>query len=541
MSEKIEKGKNYKDFECLDIFEVADYHSTVVYLRQLKTGLEVFHMVNSDPENLFSFAFKTPNEKSTGAAHILEHSVLCGSENFPLKDPFVNLSNQSVKTYLNAMTYPDRTVFPASSIVKADYFNLMNVYGDAVFFPKLEKEIFLQEAHRLEIDENGTPSIQGVVYNEMKGNYSSFDSVAGDACNISLLRDCIYEKDSGGDPLEIPKFTYEEFLAFHRRWYRPDNCFVFLYGNIPTEEQLDFIQEHFLERLEKKYPDIVVSEKNRLDNLNQFLKYVTPVEIKAPFEFACEGPASEEESSSGDTVVVNWSLGPTENAEKSMLNTVIAGILMNHDGSPLQKALVDSGLGEDMAPQSGLSNYIYHSMLSIGLRGVKKGDAKKVEDLVLNTLQKLADEGIKESDIQSTMMSLEFSQREIKRSGGPYSLVLMNRPIFGWLYGFDVRKQFKLRSILEEIRSKIKNEKGFLENKIRELLIENPRRSLVVVTPSKEFNANRERLEKELIDSLMQKTSVENVKADCEKLHEFQRKNGRQFLLASFESKRFLC
>ena len=262
-----EKGSEYNGFCVLNVFELKDYHSTAIYLRHKKTGLEVLHLVNDETENLFSFTFRTPNPEGNGAAHIMEHSVLCGSERYPLKDPFTQLSNQSVKTYLNAATYADKTVYPASSTVEADYFNLMSVYADAVFFPLLKKEAFIQEVHRLEIDEKGEYSIQGVVYNEMKGNYSSFESVANDEQIRSLFPDTNYAYDSGGDPLEIPSLTYEAFKAFHKKYYRPDNCLLFLYGNISTEEQLDFLQENFLDRLEKTVP---VPEKKE--------KYETPIQ-----------------------------------------------------------------------------------------------------------------------------------------------------------------------------------------------------------------------------------------------------------------------
>ena len=175
MSKTLKIGDVYKDFEVIDIFELKDYGSVAFYLRHKILGLEILHLFNDDEENLFSFSFRTPNQKSNGAAHIMEHSVLCGSEKYPLKDPFTQLSNQSVKTYLNACTYPDKSVYPASSIVRADYFNLMSVYADAVFFPRLSREIFMQEAYRLECNADGKYSIQGVVYNEMKGSYSSFD------------------------------------------------------------------------------------------------------------------------------------------------------------------------------------------------------------------------------------------------------------------------------------------------------------------------------------------------------------------------------
>jgi len=244
----------YKGFDLISISDIPDCESKGLYLRHKKTGLEIFHLVNNDEENLFAFAFRTPVADSTGAPHILEHSVFCGSEKFPVKEPFVNLMNQSVYTFLNAMTYPDKTVYPASSANEKDYFHLMDVYADAVFFPLLKKETFYQEGHRLEEDGKGGYSIQGVVYNEMKGNYSSFNSVAFDEQFKSLFSGTCYANDSGGDPLVIPSFTYERFKDFHRSYYSPANCLLFLYGNIKTETQLDFMQQSFFDRLEKIYP-----------------------------------------------------------------------------------------------------------------------------------------------------------------------------------------------------------------------------------------------------------------------------------------------
>ncbi len=517
---KLKKGDIYKSFEVLNVFEVADYHSTAIHLRHKKTALEVFHLLNDDSENLFAFAFRTPNTKSTGLAHIIEHSVLCGSEKYPLKDPFVTMSNQSVKTYLNAMTYSDKTVYPASSIAKADYFNLMSVYGDAVFFPRLDREIFMQEAHRFEVDDKGGVSIQGVVYNEMKGSYSSFDSVAADISLASLLKGSIYEKDSGGDPLEIPDVTYEDFLNFHKTWYRPDNCFVFLHGNIPTEEQLDFLQEQFLSRLEKKFPDIDVSEAAIKKRISDFRKLVTPEKINEPFVLYAEGPSGDGEES--NTVLVNWLLGRAENALSATEKVVLTGILCNHDGSPLQKALLESSLGEDLAPQNGLFSSIFTSTLTLGLRGVKKGDERKVEKVVLDTIKKLVEDGISQKDVESTLTTLEFSHREIKRGNGPFALSLMARPIYGWLYGDGIENQIRLRSHLDEIRAKIEEDSSYLKNLFKKLLLENKSRSLVVVAPSKNYTKKREKAEKERVADFLKHTSIEEIKAENDKLHSFQ-------------------
>ena len=534
----LRKGGEYKSFEVLDVFEVSDYRSTAIHLRHSKTGLEVFHMLNDDSENLFAFAFRTPNDKSTGLAHIIEHSVLCGSERYPLKDPFVAMSNQSVKTYLNAMTFPDKTVYPASSVSKADYFNLMSVYGDAVFFPRLDKEIFMQEAHRLEVDGKGSATIQGVVYNEMKGVYSSFDSVASDTVLSSLMRDTIYEKDSGGDPLEIPDVTYEDFLNFHGTWYRPDNCFVFLHGNIPTEEQLDFLQENFLTRLERKFRDIDLSESARKKRISDFLALVTPGRIDAPFELYAEGPGADGEE--GCSVLVSWLLGPSEDALSAAEKAVLAGILCNHDGSPLQRALLDSSLGEDLAPQGGLYSSIYAATLTVGLRGVRAGDERKVEDVVMGAVRRLVEEGIPAKDIESTLTTMEFSHREIRRGHGPFALSLMLRPVYGWLYGYGVENQIRLRSHLEEIRSKIEGDGSYLRNLLKKFLLENNARSLVVIRPSRNYTKKREDAEKKRVAELMRSSDAGRIKAESERLHEFQSGNDDPSLLPHLSPKDFI-
>lgn len=534
----LKKGDSYKLFDVLNVFDVPDYHSVAFHLRHKVTGLEVFHLLNDDPENLFAFAFRTPNTKANGLAHIIEHSVLCGSERYPLKDPFVTMSNQSVKTYLNAMTYSDKTVYPASSIAKADYFNLMSMYGDAVFFPRLNREIFMQEAHRLEIDEDGNPSIQGVVYNEMKGSYSSFESVAADVSLTSVLKGSVYEKDSGGDPLEIPSATYEEFLDFHKTWYRPDNCFVFLNGNIPTEEQLDFLQENFLYRLEKKFPDIDVSEKARKRRIEDFVKLVASEKIEEPVTIYAEGPNGDGEES--NTVLVNWLVGRSDNALSATEKIVMTGILCNHDGSPLQKTLLESNLGEDLAPQNGIFGSIYSTVLTIGLRGVKKGDEKKVEQVVLDTVRNLVENGIPQKDVESTLSTLEFSHREIKRGHGPFAISLMSRPIYGWLYGDGLENQIRLRSHLEEIRRRIESDGSYIKNLLKKLLLENNSRSLVIVSPTEKYTEKRDAAEKSIISELMKKTTVEKIKEENDRLHEFQSTDGDSSCLPHLKPEDFI-
>ncbi len=516
MSNKIEKS--YKGFELISETEIPDCSSVGLYLRHKKTGLEVFHLLNDDEENLFAFAFRTPVKDSTGAAHITEHSVFCGSEKFPLKEPFTNMMNQSVNTFLNALTYSDKTVYPASSTVKSDYFNLMDVYGDAVFFPLLRKESFLQEAHRIELDENGKPSLQGVVYNEMKGAYSSFESVANDVQLRSLFPDTNYAFDSGGDPMDIPGFSYGAFKDFHKKYYRPENCLVFLYGNISTEEQLDFLQEHFLDRLEKKFP--VPAESEYYPNVpREFEEIETPEPQLKPIKIVADAPSS---GATGSTVTVNWLCGLTKNLTSFIEASFMSEVLAGHDGSPLSKALVESELGDDLAPICGVSNESRNFMVSFGLHGVKRRDEKKVYRLVFETLRKICENGISRNDVDAALMSTEFANREVVRVSGPYSLVLLDRALNGWNYGRNPAETLLYRAEFEKIRKNVETDPSYVENLIRRFMLENDRVSYVAVRPSKSYLLKREKAEKKLLKKLMEDETPGQIKKDLEIFHAYQ-------------------
>ena len=511
-------GDEYNGFKVLKVFPVSDYHGTCFYLRHKITGLDVLHLFCDDSENLFAFNFRTGNTKGNGAAHIMEHSVLCGSELFPLKDPFTRLSNQSVKTYLNAATYPDKTVYPASSTNISDYFNLMKVYADAVFFPRLSEEVFFQEACRLQLEKNDVPELQGVVYNEMKGNYSSFESVSYRVPFHHLLKSTIYEKDSGGDPVEIPGLTYEEYLDFHKTWYRPDNCLLFLYGNIPLFRQLDFLNDNFIKRLEKKYSPFEINGQEK--NAEKFRKLCESKKSLSKRKIHETGPGGENEK--GETVFLTWKLPHRKNAFENMEMIFLVTLLLNHDGSPLQKVLVECGLGEDTAPGLGLSNS-YNPLFTAGLRGVKKHNVHKLKTVIFETLSNLAKNGIKKQDIQAAFMTMEFSHREIRRTHGPYALSIMRCPVNAWLFGDDIEDSFLLRKVMEEISRKITEEKGYLESLIEKFLLNNSDFLVSRISPSKNYLLKREKLEKKTIKRKTEKTSLETIKLQNERLLEFQK------------------
>jgi len=519
-TDPINIGKSYKDFVLISIDDLSDYKATGVYLRHKITGLEVYHIIKDDKENLFAYAFRTLDKTSRGVAHIMEHSVLCGSEKYPLKEPFITLASTSLNTFLNALTYPDKTVYPGASVVKADYFNMMDVYGDAVFFPKLDHATFIQEGHRLEMDENGKLSIQGVVYNEMKGNYSSFQQIAFSDLISAMYPDSYPAFDSGGDPLHIPELTYQEFLDFHQRFYSPDNCLVFLYGNIPTEEQLDFIDQRFMSRLIKKYDcreggaicnidltskkPVIKPEIRELQKL-EFVKESCSVKTYAP-----------ETGSTGSLVTLNWYSGIAD-MEKYFLSEALCG----NDSSPLARALKDSQLGDDVQFQS--FGQFKDEFYTAGLWGVKKGDEEKVFSLVEETLRDIYEKGVSQEDIDSAVMGIDFALREVNRYWGPFSIQIMEKALKGWCNGESCSSQLTPITSFERVKKELRSDPDYTKKLIKKYFL-NPDAVTVrfVSEPSDKYFKEREEAENSLITKLEKDLDRVQLKKDLDELHAYQ-------------------
>lgn len=518
-AQKYKKGDEYKNFAVLSVDNLVDFKAMGVYLRHKTTGLEVYHIINNDEENLFSFSFRTLAKNSYGAAHIMEHSVLCGSEKFPLKEPFTTLENQSVKTFLNAMTYPDKTSYPAASLIKSDYFNLMDVYGDAVFFPKLSRQTFMQEGYRVEIDENEKISLQGVVYNEMKGNFSTFNQIAINHVIDTMYPDSVYCYESGGDPLEIPKLTYESWLDFHKKFYSPSNCLLFLYGNIPTEEQLDFIAEKYIPRLEEKYGTVHIenlyAERPVLSTEIQQLQK-TPVLNASVFK-ECIAP---DNGATGSMVCSAWYSGETD-MEKVFLCEVLGG----NDSSPLSKMLQESELGDDLAPICGNFGYVHNNnFVAYGLSGVKKSNEKKVLAFLKTAIQKIYDDGIKKEDIDSAIMGIDFNLREVSRSWGPYSIVLMSKVLSGWCNGKAPSYQLFPISNFEKIKKLALSDPEYVKKLLKKYFLDAQVSADIIVRPSKKYFEQRNKTEADYIAQLEKTTDKEQLKKDLEQLHEYQQR-----------------
>lgn len=520
----MKKEEIYKGWKVIDVQEMNEYSSEGIWLRHEKTGMEIFHLLNDDEENLFTFGFRTIPNDSTGVAHIIEHSVLAGSEKYPLKDPFIVLNSQSIKTYLNAMTFPDKTVYPAASFVEKDYFNLMAVYGDAVFFPLLREVIFKQEGHRVECDEKGKFSVQGVVYNEMKGNYSSFDGFANEMAILGVLENTIYENDSGGNPACIPELTYEQFRAFHKAYYNPSNCRMFLAGNIPTEKQIDFINEHFVDPWLSKNPLFTSAAALKQTAEEQGFRFDTgtlPVFSK-PAVRTIKGPSGTEESERKPTCTVSWVLGETRDVELYMKAALLEEILLGHDGSPLMRVLLESGLGEDVAPSSGADAELAWIVFNAGLRGVSKRKAAEVEKIIFTELERLVSEGVPENVTDAAMMALEFAQKEIRRGYGPHSMVLMERCYRSWMNGGSPYDTLKIRETFARMKEKLASDADYVRNLIRELLLDNRQRSLITIIPDASFDRSQKEAEEKHLKRIHETSDSEDIRKQQEEMRIFQ-------------------
>ena len=511
----IDPGKVYSGFEALSVQELSEYESTAFHFTHISTGLELFHLHNNDRENLFAFVFRTPPDDDTGVAHILEHSVLCGSERFPVKDPFVLLLKGSLHTFLNAFTFPDKTVYPASSMVEKDFYNLMVVYGDAVFFPLLKREVLMQEGQHLEYrrpgEQDGRFERVGVVYNEMKGALASAETLVGTWSFRSLFPDTPYGFESGGNPLKIPDLTYKGLSSFFHKYYHPSNCRIFIYGNIPTKKHLLFLQENLLSSFNRQQISSEIPLQPR---------WTEPRTIIKTF------PVGKEESPAGkSSIVLNWLIGTATDPLKMLSMEVLNEILLGNAGSPLRQALVESGLGEDISPASGLDTELKEMVFSVGLRGTDPYQQQAIEFKILDTLKDVAETGFEKELLDPALQRIEFRHREIRRGGSPYALQLLWSSLRGWLHNTTPEVTLEFERWLKVLKNRIDEDKNYLVDLLVKNFLENPHRSTIVIKPDPEQSEREQRKEESLLKQVEANLSVEEKQAliaDNRKLLDYQ-------------------
>ncbi len=443
--------------------QVGEVDALVRHYRHKKTGAELLSLISDDENKVFGVSFATPPEDSTGLPHILEHSVLCGSEKFPVKKPFVEMYKGSLQTFLNAMTFPDKTVYPVASQNLADFYNLADVYLDAVFFPLLTRETFLQEGWHYEIENADDPMIyKGVVFNEMKGATSTPDQMHYVHALRSLFPDTIYANYSGGFPADMPDLSYEQFKAFHERYYHPSNAQIIFSGDDDPQKRLDML-DAVLSRFERseKAPEIELQKP-----------FDAPRHIEKTFQ-------ADEAKPNGAFVSMSWAFDPTFDIEENIARLVLREALAGNPATPLYRALTESGLGEAVISGGG-SNA--QPSVTFGLRGANPDDAAKIETLILNTLAQLAEHGIDDKTIEATLNSLEFKLRESNTGGLPRGIAYFFGALGHWLYGGDPIDGLKYEE-LSHLKDRLASGERVLENLIRSLLLDNSHRITLVLRP----------------------------------------------------------
>ncbi len=504
-------------YEVIEQRRLDDLKSEGALLRHKKTGARVLLISNDDDNKVFHIGFRTPTRNSTGVPHILEHTVLCGSEKFPAKDPFVELVKGSLNTFLNAMTFPDKTVYPVASCNDKDFKNLMDVYMDAVLHPNIYKheEIFRQEGWNYNLEEkDGELELNGVVYNEMKGAFSSPDGVLDRMILNSLFPDTTYANESGGDPDVIPELTYEEYLDFHRTYYHPSNSYIYLYGDMDMAERLDWLDKEYLSKYEKKEVDSRIALQKPFTAMrNLSMKYSI---------------ASNESVEDNTYLSYNKVIGDSLDKELYLAFQILDYALLSAPGAPLRKALVDAGIGKDIT--GSYDNSILQPVFSVVAKNANEDQKEEFVKVIEDTLRSIVEKGMDKKALEAGINYHEFRYREADFGGYPKGLMYGLQIFDSWLY--DDTKPFIHVEALEtfDFLKKQMNE-GYFEKLIQTYLLDNLHGSVVTVAPEPGRTARLDAELKEKMQAYKESLSEEELDklvADTRRLEEYQEEPSSQ-------------
>ncbi len=508
----------FPEYRTIRINTLEETDSLLYQLEHRSTGARHIHIGNSDKENTFGVAFRTVPEDSTGVAHILEHTVLCGSEKFKVRDPFFSMLKRGLSTFMNAFTASDWTMYPFSTQNKKDFYNLMDVYLDAAFFPEIDALSFKQEGHRLEVAPVETPEgkpeliYKGVVYNEMKGAMSSPGQIMGRSLLRALFPNTTYRFNSGGEPSDIPKLTHQGLKAFHSRFYHPSNAFFYTYGSIPLKEHLHFIHKKVLKRFSKTDPDSRIPSQPRWTQPKQ-----------ATFHY----PLSKvEDPSKKYQACVAWLTTDIKDSFEVLVLTILEQILLGNAASPLRKALIDSNLGSSLSDATGFDPDMRDTMFACGLKDIALDSSGDMEALIFKTLRDVVEGGIETALVDSAIHQIEFQRKEITNTPHPFGIKQLLSFTATWIHDGDPVSWLKFGDDLDRLKKKIA--KGpFLEGKIRHYFLDNPHRVLFTLAPDQNMESREEKrvkaeLEKRL--SQLDPNALESIKKDAIKLADLQDK-----------------
>lgn len=476
---KIHPAFQWQRSEAIDSLNIV-----IEEYRHIKTGAMHYHLNADNEENVFLVALRTLPEDSTGVAHILEHTALCGSERYPVRDPFFMMIRRSLNTFMNAFTSNDWTAYPFASQNRKDFDNLLNVYLDAVFFSRLDPLDFAQEGHRIEFSETDNSDsdlvYKGVVFNEMKGAMSSVPSTLWQTLCKYLYPNTTYHYNSGGDPEHIPDLSYEQLKSFYQTHYHPSNAIFMTYGDIAAIEHHQQFEELALKRFESLGKEISVDDEKR---------YYAPVRVEESYAYN-EADGIENKTH----LVIGWLLGKSTELEDTLTAHLISSVLLDNSASPLQKVLETTDLGSSPSPLCGLEDSNRELVFVCGLEGSEAECADAFEDMVMSTLEKVAEEGIPQEHVEAILHQLELSQREIGGDSFPFGLQLIMAAIPSATHRGDPIALLNLDPVLDKLRVQIQDPE-FIKNKIRELLINNKHRVRLCMTPNGDLAASKDAAE----------------------------------------------
>ncbi len=463
-------GEKYNGFIVKETKQIKDIDSEGIVFQHEKTGAKLLYLKNKDDNKVFTISFRTPPKDSTGVAHILEHSVLCGSKKFPTKEPFVELAKGSLNTFLNAFTFPDKTMYPVASRNNKDFSNLMDVYLDAVFNPNIYKypEIMMQEGWHYELENKEDElTYKGVVYNEMKGAFSSPESILFRKISESLFPDTAYGVESGGDPEVIPMLTQKQFTEFHKKYYHPSNSYIFLYGDMDIIEKLKFLNESYLDGYDKIQVDSAIGIQEPYD------------EIK---ESVITYPISANEKEEDKTFLsLNFAAGKAVDPELNLAFEILEHLLLETPGSPLKKALIDAEIGKDVF--GAYEGSILQPIFSIVVKNSNINKKEQFMKVVYDTLNSLISDGIDKKAIEASINIKEFQLREADFQGYPKGLIYSMKCMDSWLYDADPFVHLCYEDTLAKIKTALKTD--YFEKMIKKYVIDNSHGSMLIVKPEK--------------------------------------------------------
>lgn len=499
------------EYEILDEHRVEDVQSDGFVLRHKKSGARIAILSNNDDNKVFYIGFRTPPEDETGVPHIIEHTTLCGSKKFPVKDPFIELAKGSLNTFLNAMTYPDKTVYPVASCNDQDFKNLMDVYLDAVFNPNITKyeEIFKQEGWHYELTgKDDELKINGVVYNEMKGAYSSPDEVLSSQIYRSLFPDNTYSKDSGGNPEYIPKLTYEAYLDFYHKYYHPSNSYIYLYGDMDVVERLEWLDKEYLSQYEYKKVNSEINKQPAFDEIKN---------VEAQYSITMDDSQENKTYLSYNRVV-----GDTLDKMLYQAVDVLDYALVSSPGAPVKQALIDAGIGDDV--YGSYDAGILQPVFSFVAKNANASQADEFESIIENTLKEVVKTGINKESLLAGINSSEFKFREADFGQFPKGLLFGLNCLDSWL--FDDMKPFIHLECLDTF-AKLRRavDTDYFEKLIQEYLLDNTHGSSVMVKPKRGLgNEREEALAKELSDykASLSDEEIKKLVEDTEHLKKYQ-------------------